>query len=582
MQSTSTVDDPISQLAAKLKAAYDLRVSDLSQSINLTLELLNQFIEGGHHHLTATAKNRLGLFYLIQGEFETSQKYSEEALDFFESNDDVQGIADAKYNIGGVYYRSDKYHQGLLMLSESLRGYHELNDHYNQARTHKSIGTIYEYFNDQDKAVDSYEKSIKAAQVIGELGLESNALNPLSAIYFSQGKHDLAMQTIERSIELKNKTGDIRGLAFALYGRGKLFIKLGQGKKAIEDLEEAIRIMEMAGDKLGLGMAYNKLGVAHMELNELPQAKKYFDQVVWLTETAKIAFNRFKVYYNLYLLAKKMNEPEKALGFLEKHLVHKEAVINQESYNVIKSYDAVNRIHALEHETKVEKEKNLIIESKNDELDSFFYRVSHDLKGPIASLQGLNNLIKLDIKDADSLRYFEMYNTQINRMHNIVMSLIDLTQMKHLGDSKGKIDFALLVDECIASYSYFENFKSITFIKEIDLHLNYYSEWAIINTIMQNLIENAIKYSGDEKPFVKVSVQQNGSFIQIEVEDNGHGIDEVHQAKIFDMFYRASERAKGSGLGLYILKRAVERLNGIIKLKSKLHEGSTFSISLPA
>ncbi|HLZ16844.1 MAG TPA: HAMP domain-containing sensor histidine kinase, partial [Cyclobacteriaceae bacterium] len=65
------------------------------------------------------------------------------------------------------------------------------------------------------------------------------------------------------------------------------------------------------------------------------------------------------------------------------------------------------------------------------------------------------------------------------------------------------------------------------------------------------------------------------------VTDNGQGIDEEHQAKIFDMFYRASERTKGSGLGLYILKRAVERLNGTIELTSKLNEGSTFVVKLP-
>ncbi|MCZ8354832.1 MAG: ATP-binding protein [Cyclobacteriaceae bacterium] len=65
------------------------------------------------------------------------------------------------------------------------------------------------------------------------------------------------------------------------------------------------------------------------------------------------------------------------------------------------------------------------------------------------------------------------------------------------------------------------------------------------------------------------------------VEDNGQGIPEHHQQKIFDMFHRANDRVQGSGLGLYILKRAVERLNGTIELKSVLHEGSLFTVILP-
>ncbi|MGC4022369.1 MAG: histidine kinase dimerization/phospho-acceptor domain-containing protein [Cyclobacteriaceae bacterium] len=125
------------------------------------------------------------------------------------------------------------------------------------------------------------------------------------------------------------------------------------------------------------------------------------------------------------------------------------------------------------------------MENKNAELDSFFYRVSHDLKGPIASLMGLHNLIEQEVTDELSLEYFRMHRSQTNRINKIVMGLIGLTQMKHLQDAKVKINFVSLVDECILSYSYFENFKNIKFIKEIDENLDYASEWAIINTILQ-------------------------------------------------------------------------------------------------
>ncbi len=570
-------------LAANLKKAYDLRTSDLKRSINLTQELLSQFDKEGHLHLAATAKNHLGLFHLIQGEFEIARNYSTEALHFFESTKDAQGIADAKYNIGSIYYRTNNYHQALLLLADSLKIYRELNDYYNQARTLKSMGTIYEYFSDQDKAIESYEKSIDACRTINELGLESNALNPLSAIYFKQGKRDLAMQTIERSIQLKNETGDIRGLAFALYGRAKLFIKLQQFHNAVADLQETIRISQNAGDKLGLGMAYNKLGIAFMELNQLTLAKENFNNALELSDTFHLEFIRFKVDYSLYLLAKREGDAQQALNFLEKHIADKEAVINQGTYTLIKSYEAVTRIETLERDANIQKEKTQIIENKNAELDSFFYRVSHDLKGPITSLLGLHNLVKFEVTDSASLRYFDMYHSQVQRINNIVMGLINLTQMKHLQEIKVKIDFQALIDECIGSYNYLENFKTIQFIKEIDEDVDYSSEWAIINTIVQNLIENAIKYSRHHEPYVRITVKKENNSIRIEVEDNGQGIDEAHQVKIFDMFYRASERTKGSsGLGLYILKRAVERLNGTIELKSKLHEGSTFAVVLPS
>jgi hypothetical protein len=175
-----------------------------------------------------------------------------------------------------------------------------------------------------------------------------------------------------------------------------------------------------------------------------------------------------------------------------------------------------------------------------------------------------------------------MYHHQVQRINNIVLNLIDITRMKHLEVKKDAIDFNILVDECIQSYQHFDNFKRIRFIKEIEQEIDFQSEWAIVNTILQNLIENAIKYiRPNVESWIRIAVFQNNQHIYLVVEDNGQGIPEHHQQKIFDMFHRANDRVQGSGLGLYILKRAVERLNGSIELKSKLHEGSLFSVTLP-
>lgn len=579
-QSDITLAADRERLLQQLKGAYDLRTSNLKESIRQTESLLAHFENLKAERLIASAKNNLGLFYLIQGEFLRAQKCSEEALAYFIRENDQKGIADAKYNIGSIHYRTNMYPQALLLLAESLAVYRALNDYYNQARTLKSMGTIYEYFGDIDKAVESYERSIDAAKVISELSLESNALSPLSAIYFKQGRRALALETVERAIQLKHSTGDERGLAFALYGRGKLLVKMGEAEKSIPDFEETIRIHLHAGDKLGLGMAYNKLGEAYMQLQNHQQARIQFEKSIELSDLFHVQLVRFKVEYNLYRLSKIEGNEAQALQHLEKFITHKEAVINKESYSVIKSYDAVKRIEDLEREAVLQQEKNQIIENKNAELDSFFYRVSHDLKGPISSLQGLYALTKLDVKDPVSQKYFEMYNSQVNRVHDIVIGLIHLTQLKHLEDSKVKIDFERLTHDCISSYSYLEHFKTIKFIKDIQVH-DFASEWAIINTILQNLIENAIKYATRIEPFVKIVVAPEKNGIVIAVSDNGVGIAEAHQTKIFDMFYRASERTKGSGLGLYILKRAVERLNGTIELESTPHVGSTFRVFLP-
>jgi signal transduction histidine kinase len=565
-----------------IKEAYDVRVKDLSQSISIAHRALELSDSLGDTDLQAKIKNQLSLFHFIRCDFELSLVYANEALAHFEKVKDLHGIALAKYNIGSTYYRNDNFSQGLIYMLESSAIFEVLGDYHNHARVLKSIGTVHEYFQDYTSAETAYLKCILASQKAGDLNSESNAYNPLSGLYLKQGKIEAAKTLIEKSITIKKQTGDKRGLAFAIYGRGKVFIKLRRFEEAEKDLLETLAMHEESGDQLGHCMCCNKLGQLYFQMENYVHAKLYLQRALEAAQVSKLTIMAVKAYFHLYLLSKKTGRGLEAFDYLEKYLQLKDLVISTETLHVIKSYEAKAKIEALELEARSQKEKREIIENKNTELDSFFYRVSHDLKGPIASLMGLHNLVIQEIKDDLSMQYFNMYQTQINRINNIVMGLIGLTQMKHLQDIRVKIDFPGLVDECIQSYGYFENFKDIKFIKEIDLNLEFYSEWAIINTILQNLIENAIKYSQKENPFIKISVKTVGDKMRIEVEDNGQGIDEAHQAKIFDMFYRASERTKGSsGLGLYILKRAVERLGGTIELRSKLNEGSAFTVFLP-
>ena len=582
--STRTTSAPIltQEVESLLKEAYAARVSNLDTSIALAKKALALAQDLADLGLIADANNHLGLFHMITGKFEEAKNYSFAALEFFESKNDLKGIADAKYTIAGVYYKTDDYHLGLEYLLDCLNIYRQLNDPFNEARCLKSMGTIYEYFGDQENAIRAYLRSIEAGRLANDPNLESNAYNPLSGIYLKRGMNELALTTIEKSIFIKEETKDLRGLAFALYGRGKVYIKTGNYPQAKKDLEKSLSIQQEMGDKLGITMALNKLGVLYYELRNYAEARKYLLEALDIAERFNIRFIIYKSLYNLHLVARSEGNPDQALHHLERYIKIKESIINTHTHNVIKSYEAISRVKALEHDAEVQRSKTDIIEKKNAELDSFFYRVSHDLKGPISSLIGLHNLVKLDIKDEQAQVYFQMYQSQIMRINTIVMDLINLTRMNNPVMNLIRIDFELLLDECISAYQYLPQYKSIRFVKEIEKTIEFYSEWAIVNTIVQNLVENAIKYSHpDRESFVRVAISQNYGDIRIEVEDNGIGIPTDYQAKIFDMFFRANDRVDGTGLGLYILKRAVERLHGQVTFTSEPLVGSTFTVRLP-
>jgi two-component system, sensor histidine kinase LadS len=226
-------------------------------------------------------------------------------------------------------------------------------------------------------------------------------------------------------------------------------------------------------------------------------------------------------------------------------------------------------------------EQTRIIQDKNSELDSFFYRVSHDLKGPISSLLGLANLARHEVKDEQANFYLEKQQQQILRLNHIITGLIKLTKLHDSGLEKQKIDFNTLIDGCIVSNQELPNFSKVKFFKNLQPDVELFSEWTLLNAIFQNLIENSIKYSHPESPYVNIGVFREDHSVIIQVEDNGMGISKEHQVRIFEMFYRATDASNGSGLGLYILKRSVDRLRGSIQLDSEEGLGSKFTIKLP-
>lgn len=566
-----------------LRKAYALRVNDLEASIRLADQVIAIAFELNDEELVATAKNQIALFLMIRGQFDQALLIANEALTYFEKIRNLKGIADAKYSIASVHYKTDNYHLGLEVLLDCLYLYRNLNDFHNEARVLKSMGTIYEYFGDQENAINAYQDSIKAGQRANDPNLESNAYNPLSGIYLKRNQIELALTTIEKSIEIKTETRDIRGLAFALYGRGKVFIKTKKYDLALKDLQECLKIQSEMGDQLGIAMAYNKLGVLYYHLANYDMARSYTVNAQKIADKYKIQFIRYKSLYHLHRIAKAEHRTDEALQHLDAYLALKESIINSHTYNVIKSYETISQVKALEHEAEVQRHRTEIIEKKNAELDSFFYRVSHDLKGPISSLLGLHNLVKHEIKDEVAKQYFQMYQTQIMRINNIVMDLIDLTRMNNNTNNHVRIDFESLLKECISAYHYLPHYASIRFVTDIQPGIEFHSEWGIINTILQNLIENAIKYARPEnKPFVRIAIREEGPLLIIEVEDNGLGIDVSHHPKVFEMFFRANDKIDGTGLGLYILKRAVERLHGEVSFKSTVDSGTKFTVKLPS
>jgi signal transduction histidine kinase len=104
---------------------------------------------------------------------------------------------------------------------------------------------------------------------------------------------------------------------------------------------------------------------------------------------------------------------------------------------------------------------------------------------------------------------------------------------------------------------------------------------AFVKIIIDNLVENSIQFCGRNSPFIALAASEKSGGVLLLVEDNGIGVEDEHQSRVFEMFFRGSEHSKGNGLGLYIVRKAVEKLSGTIEFTSTAGRGTTVSVWLP-
>jgi signal transduction histidine kinase len=222
------------------------------------------------------------------------------------------------------------------------------------------------------------------------------------------------------------------------------------------------------------------------------------------------------------------------------------------------------------------------LEKANKELDRFVYSTSHDLRAPLRSILGLIYIMQQEADPAAQKTYLEMMRSSVNRMDAFIKEIVELSKNSMQDVKIEKIDLPALVSETFENLRFIPGAEKIDFSVEVNQNSEFHSDESRLRIILNNLIANAVTYHNfnQEDPYIKVQATIRNKFAIIEVIDNGRGIKKEHQEKIFDMFYRASEDTKGSGLGLFIVKEAIAKLKGSIRLKSKLGAGTKFSIRL--
>ncbi|WP_133259643.1 sensor histidine kinase [Pseudochryseolinea flava] len=226
-------------------------------------------------------------------------------------------------------------------------------------------------------------------------------------------------------------------------------------------------------------------------------------------------------------------------------------------------------------------QKNAELQKVNDELDRFVYSVSHDLRSPLSSILGLTNLARKTNDREELLQILMMIQGRVNAQDDFIKEIIDYSRNARTETANEPIKVGTLVRETIEALRFNHNADKIQFKQLINDDVIIFSDRIRLTIILNNLIANSIKYHDFSKPIPTIEIGYRSAQNAIYVTDNGIGIATIYQDKIFNMFFRGSDRSTGSGLGLFITREVVEKLGGSIILESTEGKGSTFTVFLP-
>jgi PAS domain S-box-containing protein len=439
-----------------------------------------------------------------------------------------------------------------------------------------------------------------AAQLMGAKNAEDligqNILNFVHPDYRKQvleraqqvlesGEHQPAIE--EKYIRLDGRVIDVEALAFPFLFEGKKAVQviahdITEKKKA----EATIRKTETLFSQLfqSTPMAVTMLD----EKGDVVQINKGFEELFGysLSELKGRSLNEFIVPDELETEGNDLNSiiSNNKIIRIESARRRKDATmvsviiygvpvyLEDKTIGIFGVYVDITEQKKVEEELKV----------RNTELDNFVYKVSHDLRAPLSSILGLVHLASMPGNTDNPAEYLSLIGKKAEQLDHFIGDVLSHSKNLKMEMKIGKVDFQKIIDQTFTNLNYQKGAELVK--REIVIRAEeFYSDHWRISEILRNLISNAIKYRQlqHQAPAIHIAIRADHNFAEILFTDNGIGIDANNLAHIFDMFYRASDQSEGSGLGLYIVKNAVDKLGGEISVDSKYGYGTSFKIKLP-
>ncbi len=366
------------------------------------------------------------------------------------------------------------------------------------------------------------------------------------------------IEGIAKAIPAELNTFDLTNES-VVFSNYKLADILGYPQQVLQSLEpEPLKALAHPDDLLLL--AANKARLLQEEMNSTEIRAKHQDgHQKWVSVSHVLLRDESDVPRYIVTMAQDITERKRA-----------EEELNSSNEKLIANQDILQR--ALTE-----------LSDRNFELDQLVYKISHDLRSPLSTILGLVNLIKLENEPNAVIEYVNHIENRVLKLDDFVKSMLNYAKANRTQIQLEAIDFHELVENCLADLEFLDSFKRIRTEINIAHRVTFRSDLLRLRIIFSNIISNAYKYLNPKSDhnYLKINIKVDKEMARIEFADNGIGIPREYLDKIFDMFFRATEKSDGSGLGMYIVKQTIDKLEGSIQVESRVGQGTTFFVQIP-
>lgn len=535
----------------------------------------------------ASCQNLLGIVYKAQGKYEQALHHMNIALRLYQKYSHRERIAVLWANIGSVYQAQGRDSAALEILERSAAVYRELNNP-NIFWAWLNIGLVYQHKQQYDKAVHYYIEALPICRQLRNTRFETVLLLNIGFCLGKQRKFTKALEFTHQAIDLaltntfRNELKNAYKVLADVYYEMSSYYEAFDYYTLYDKLKDSILSAEMQRNIVDLQIRMETLQ-KEQEIKHLSTVRNYL--LVGVVVMVVIVF----LFINRY---RQKQRSEKALRTLNAEITRQQRIVEEQATEIELSNTELQQYN------QMLAQKNQELASLNIEKNEFLGIVAHDLKNPLSNMR---LLVKLLHEQATTLSVAEIQEFSgdmrllTEQMFTLITNLLDVNAIEEgrMNIQNALFDLIDILETVVKQYRARAEEKHLTLhIEYPDLALVVYADQNFCREIFDNLLSNAIKYSPPGKHIFLRAMSvppDDGSeiteIIRVEIQDEGPGLSEEDQQRLFHKFARLSPQPTGgehsTGLGLSIVKKMVETMRGRVWCKSMLHQGSTFVVEFP-